>query len=106
MRNAQRTKIQRYLLIIFLTKSTQTFRLSGKEIDNAVYFDLSELCRFADSSSGLMPRHFAAIQFNTKDAITIYTMLAKTRLVSIKKMGGVPYVTTTEKGDDVSTQSS
>ena len=75
-------------MIIFLAKSTQKFRLSGKEIDTAVYFDLSELGRLADSSSELVPRHFAAIQFNTKIAIKIYTMLAKNGLVSIKKMDG------------------
>src|SRR5215467_2784546 len=43
----QRTKIHRYLLIIFLAKSAQMFRLSGKEIDNSIYFTLYALKEIA-----------------------------------------------------------
>jgi predicted transcriptional regulator len=104
LRYTHRTKIIRYLLVIFQAKSTQKFRLSGKKIDNTFYFDLNDLTRVADSSGELVPHHIAAIQYNTKVAIKIYTMLSKDGLVSVKKVDGVPHVTTTDKGDDVSTK--
>jgi len=86
----------RYLLVVFLAKSTQMFRLSGKEIDNSVYFTLYQLWTIAQSFKDL-------ITFDrTKVAIKIYTMLSKDGLIDIKKIDGESYVTTTEKGDDVS----
>ena len=59
----QRTKIHRYLLIIFLAKSAQMFRLSGKEIDNSIYFTLYALKEIANS--------FKDIWFRSKTALTI-----------------------------------
>src|SRR5215471_2430529 len=50
----QRTKIHRYLLIIFLAKSAQIFRLSGKEIDNSIYFTLYALKEIANSFKALI----------------------------------------------------
>jgi predicted transcriptional regulator len=40
----------------------------------------------------------------TKVAIKIYDMISNNGLVSIKKIDGDTYVTTTAKGDDVSTK--
>jgi hypothetical protein len=47
------TKIHRYLLVVFLAKSTQMFRLLGKEIDNSIYFTLYKLwhCPNAESKT-------------------------------------------------------
>jgi hypothetical protein len=41
----QRTKIPRYLMVIFLARFTQMFRLSGREIGNSIYFTLYALKR-------------------------------------------------------------
>jgi hypothetical protein len=83
LRYTRRTKIIRYLLVIFLAKSTQKLRLSGKKIDNAFYFDLNDLVRVAHSSRELVPRHITAVQYNTKVAFKIYTMPSKDGLYSI-----------------------
>ena len=94
----------RYLLVVFLAKSTQIFRLSGKEIDNSIYFTLYQLSKVADSIRDISPYHLP-IQFDrTKGAIKIYNMMSKNGLVIIKNIEGTTYVTITEKGDEVSEQ--
>lgn len=43
------TKIHRYLLVIFVAQSLQTFRLTcGEKIDNSTYFTLHGLGQVAD----------------------------------------------------------
>ena len=44
-----------YLLAVFLAKSTQMFRLSGKEIDNSIYFTLYQLSKIAKSLKDGLP---------------------------------------------------
>jgi hypothetical protein len=77
----QRTKIHRYLLIIFLAKSAQMFRLSGKEIDNSIYFTLYALKEIADIS----PYHLPINYDRSKVAIKVYNMISNNGLVDIKK---------------------
>ena len=98
----QRTKIHRYLLVIFLAKSTQMFRISGKEIDNSVYFTLYCLKEVANSFKDISPYHIPIHYDRTKVAIRIYNMISNNGLVDIKKIDGDTYVKITEKGDDVS----
>ena len=100
----QRTKIHRYLLVIFLAKSTQMFRLSGKEIDNSLYFTLYYLKEVANSFKDISPYHIPIHYDRTKVAIKVYNMISNNGLVAIKKVEGDTYVTITEKGDDVSTK--
>ena len=97
----QRTKIHRYLLIIFLAKSAQMFRLSGKEIDNSIYFTLytlKEIANFKDISPYYIPINYD----RSKVAIKVYNMISSNGLVDIKKIDGDTYITVTKKGDDVS----
>jgi hypothetical protein len=63
-----------YLLVVFLAKSTQM--LSGKEIDNSIYFTLYQLWNIAKSLKN-------PITFDRTKAIKIYTMLSKDGLVDI-----------------------
>ena len=100
----QRTKIHRYLLVIFLAKSTQMFRLSGKEIDNSMYFTLYCLKEVANSFKDISPYHLPIHYDRTKVAIRIYNMISNNGLVAIRKIEGDTYITITEKGDDVSTK--
>lgn len=100
----QTTKIHRYLIVVFLAKATQMFRLMGKEIDNSIYFTLYGLGKVAESFK-LMGPHHAAIQYDrTKVATRIYNMISNNGLVAIKKIGGETYITITEKGEDVTTK--
>ncbi|MFZ0513200.1 MAG: hypothetical protein WAM14_16435, partial [Candidatus Nitrosopolaris sp.] len=92
-----------YLLVVFLAKSTQIFRLSGKEIDNSIYFTLYQLSKVADSFKQTKPYHLP-IHYDRTKAIKIYNMVSKNGLVIIKKIEGNTYVTTTKKGDEVSEQ--
>jgi predicted transcriptional regulator len=100
----QTTKIHRYLIVVFLAKATQMFRLMGKEIDNSIYFTLYGLSKVAESFKLMGPYH-AAIQYDrTKVATRIYNMISNNGLVAIKKIGGETYITITEKGEDVTTK--
>src|SRR5262249_32478577 len=74
-----------YLLVVFLAKSTQMFRLSGMEIDNSIYFTLYQLWNIVKSLKDPITH------VRTK-AIKIYTMLSKDGLVDIKKIDGDTYV--------------
>jgi hypothetical protein len=98
----QRTKIPRYLLVIFLAKFTQMFRLSGREIDNSIYFTLYALKEIANSFKDISPYHLPINYDRTKVASKVYNMISSNGSVAIKKIDGDTYVTITEKGDDVS----
>jgi predicted transcriptional regulator len=98
----QTTKIHRYLIVIFLAKATQMFRLMGKEMDNSVYFTLYGLGKVAESFKQIGPYHIAIHYDRTKVATRIYNMISNTGLVAVKKMGGDTYITITDKGEDVS----
>jgi hypothetical protein len=91
----QRTKIHRYLLVIFLAKSTQMFRLSAtgvREIDNSVYFTLYFLKEVANSFKDVSPYHLPIHYDRTKVAIRIYNMISNTGLVAIKSISDVHIV--------------
>jgi hypothetical protein len=102
------TKIHRYLLVLWGAKSSPTFRLSPKgvkEIDNSSYFTLYALKKVANSFKDISPYHIPIHYDRTKVAIRVYTKMKKEkRWVNIMKREGRTYVTTTKKGDDVSTK--
>jgi hypothetical protein len=100
----QTTKIHRYLLVVFIAKATQMFRLFGKEIENSVFFTLYGLGKIADSFKQIGPYHIAIHYDRTKVAIRIYNMISSTGLVAIRKFEGDTYITITDKGEDVSTK--
>jgi hypothetical protein len=100
----QTTKIHRYLIVVFLAKATQMFRLMGKEIDNSVYFTLYGLGKVAESFKQIGPYHTPIQYDRTKVATRIYNMISNNGLVAIKKMGGETYITVIDKGEDVSTK--
>jgi hypothetical protein len=100
----QRTKIHRYLLVVFLAKSTPIFSLGGKEIDKSTYFTLYKLWQVADSFKQVKPYHLPIHYDRTKVAIRIYTMISNDGLVDIRKINGETYITITEKGEDISTK--
>ena len=81
----------------------EKFRVMGKEIDDAVYFNLNDLAQVADYLME-MEHHFTinlSIKYDTKVALKTYYMFANKGVVSIKKIDGDTYVTTTEKGSAV-----
>jgi len=78
------------------------FRLSGKEIDNSIYFTLYALKEIANSFKDNSPYHLPINYDRTKIASKVYNMISSNGLVDIKKIGGDTYITITEKGDDVS----
>ena len=78
------------------------FRLSGKEIDNSIYFTLYALKEIANSFKDISPYHLPINYDRSKVAIKVYNMISNNGLVAIKKIEGDTYVTITEKGDDVS----
>jgi hypothetical protein len=97
------TKIHRYLIVLWVAKSSPTFRLLGKEIDNSIYFTLYKLWQVADSFKQIKPYHLPIRYDRTKVAIRVYTKMKKEkRWVNIMKRDGRTYVTTTKNGDKVS----
>ena len=101
----QTTKIHRYLLVVFVAKSIQMFRLGyGKEIDKSIYFTLYGLGKVADSFKQIRPYLLAIHYDRTKVASRIYTMISNNGLVAMRKMDGETYVKITEKGDDISNE--
>jgi hypothetical protein len=95
----QTIKVHRYLLIVFLAKSTQFFRFLGKPIDNSVYFTLYSLGRVADSFKSLKPFRTPIHYDRTKVAKKIYERASEFGYVEVRKVAGDTYLTTTEQGD-------
>jgi hypothetical protein len=101
----QMTRIPRYLLVVFVAKSRQMFRLGhGKEIDGSIYFSLYGLGKVADSFKQFGPYHQPIQYDRTKVADRIYTMISNNGLVAMRKIDGDTYVKITEKGDDISNE--
>jgi hypothetical protein len=99
------TKIHRYLLVLFMAKSESMYRLSTKgvkEIDNSFYFTMYKLWQIAKSFKDAPPYHLPITYDRTKVAEKVYNMISNNGLVTIKKIDGGCYVTTTKKGDDES----
>jgi hypothetical protein len=99
------TKIHRYLLILCAAKSESMYRLAAKgvkEIDNSFYFTMYKLWQIANSFKDAPPYHMPITYDRTKVAGKIYDIMSKSGLVTIKKIDGDSYVTTTKKGDDES----
>jgi hypothetical protein len=95
------TKVPRYLLLVFLAKSTPTFKLLGRRIDNLNYFTLYTLGKVAESFKSTKP-WFTAVHYDrTKVAKKVYGMVAKDGYVEIKKLDGDTLITTTPKGDEL-----
>jgi hypothetical protein len=110
---AETTKILRYLLVLCVAKSSPTFSLSAtgvKEMDNSFYFTPYMLSKLAKSFRDISPWHLPITYDRGKVAIKIYNMISKNNDVApysgvtIKKIDGDTYVTTTKKGDDISEQ--
>jgi hypothetical protein len=99
------TKIHRYLLVLCAAKSESMYRLAEKgvkEIDNSFYFTMYKLWQIANSFKDAPPYHLPITYDRTKVAGKIYDIMSKKGLVTIKKIDGDSYVTTTKKGDDES----
>jgi hypothetical protein len=74
-----------------------------KEVYDALYFKLKDLAHVSDYLRE-MEHHFTinlSIKYDTKVALKTYDMFANKGVVSIKKIDGDTYVTTTEKGGAV-----
>jgi hypothetical protein len=72
------------------------FSLSGKEIDNSIYFTLYALKQIANSFKVLSFYHIPINSDRTKVASKIYNMISNNGLVDIKKI--YTHVTITNKG--------
>jgi hypothetical protein len=97
----QTTKIPRYLLVIFMARSSEVFRLGyGKQMDGSIYFTLYGLGKVADSFKQFGPYHQPIHYDRTKAASKVYTMISNENLVAMKKIDGETYVKITEKGDE------
>jgi hypothetical protein len=72
------------------------FRLSGKEIDNSIYFTLYALKEIANSFKDISPYHLPINYDRSKVAIKVYNMISNNGLVDIKKIDGDTYVTITD----------
>ncbi len=97
------TKIHRYLLVIFVAQSLQTFRLTyGEKIDNSTYFTLHGLGQVADKFKQFGPYHQPIHYDTTKVAGRIYAIISNDGLVAMRKKDGQTYVTITEDGNNKS----
>jgi len=97
----QGTKIPRYLLLVFLAKSTPTFKLLGKRLGDSDYFTLYAIGKVAESFKSIKPWHIPVHYDRTKVAKRIYEMVAKDGYVDIKKVAGDMLITTTQRGDEL-----
>jgi hypothetical protein len=93
------TKIPRYILLVFIAKSTPTFRTLGRQIDGLNYFTLYALGQVAGAFKSLRPWLTAVHYDRTKVAKKVYEMVAEDGYVEIKKLAGDTLITTTPKGD-------
>ena len=62
----QRTKIHRYLLVVFIAKSTPMFSLWGKEIDNSIYLLWTSYGRLQIHLSKFKPIIYLSIMIGQK----------------------------------------
>jgi hypothetical protein len=98
---SQTTKIHRYLMIVFLAKNTQMFRLLGRELDNSIYFTLYKLGRVAEAFKK-KGAYGKAIKYDrTKVAMHVYKMIEKKGYVLIKKEQGETLISITKRGEEI-----
>jgi hypothetical protein len=90
-----RTKIHRYLVILYIAKFVPSFTLWGKNFGNSTFFTLYSLGNVAKAFKN--PIHYD----RTKVASNIYKRAEENGLVEFKKVNGETYITTTAKGDDL-----
>ena len=89
-----RTKIHRYLVILYVAKFIPSFTLWGKDFGNSTFFTLYSLSNVAKAFRN--PIHYD----RTKVATNIYKRAEEKGFVEFKKVDGATYITTTEKGDE------
>lgn len=90
-----RTKIHRYLVILYVAKFVPSFTLWGKNFGDSTFFTLYSLGNVAKAFRN--PIHYD----RTKVAANIYKKAKENGLVEIKKVDGETYITTTAKGDNL-----
>lgn len=90
-----RTKIHRYLVILYVAKFVPSFTLWGKNFGNSTFFTLYSLGNVAKAFK--IPIHYD----RTKVAANIYKKAEENGLVEFKKVRGETYITTTAKGDEL-----
>jgi hypothetical protein len=73
------------------------FRLSGKEIDNPIYFTLYALKEIANSFKDISPYHLPINYDRSKVAIKVYNMIPNNGLADNKKIDGDTYIKITER---------
>jgi hypothetical protein len=88
-----RTRIHRYLVILYIAKFVPSFTLWGKNFDNSTFFTLYSLGNVAKAFKN--PIHYD----RSRVAVNIYRKAEEKGLVEIKKVNGATYITTTTKGD-------
>jgi hypothetical protein len=88
-----RTKIHRYLIILYVAKFVPSFTLWGKSFGNSTFFTLYSLSNVAKAFRN--PIHYD----RTKVASNIYKKAEENGLVEFKKVNGETYITTTSRGD-------
>jgi hypothetical protein len=89
-----RTKIHRYLIILYIAKFVPSFTLWGKNFENSTFFTIYSLGNVAKAFRN--PIHYD----RTKVAANIYKRAEEKGLVEFKKVDGATYITTNEKGDE------
>jgi len=91
-----KTKIHRYLIILYIAKFVPTFTVWGKNFGNSTFFTLHSLGNVAKAFRN-QPLHYD----RTKVAANIYKSAEEKGFVEIKKVNGETYITTTAKGDEI-----
>jgi hypothetical protein len=93
-----RIKIHRYLIILYTAKSVPSFSITGKSIDDSVYFTAYGLGNIAKSFT-------TELNYDrTKVAMKVYRAAEEKGWVQIKKINGETYITTTPIGDELCNQ--
>lgn len=93
---ATRTKIHRYLIILYLAKFVPAFTEMGKDFGNSTFFTLYSLGNVAKAFKN-QPLHYD----RTKVAANVYKRAEEKGYIEIKKVGGETYITTTTEGDEM-----
>lgn len=93
----KKTIIHRYLLVLFMAQTITVFRLTGKDVDDSIYFTNGGLEDIAKTTFRNKPIKYDRV----RTAMIMYKIFQKKGYVDIRNIPGGTHVTLTKEGEEI-----